>query len=274
MLNHNHQNSNCDFSADLISYFYGEINQKEKSRFEAHLAQCSICPIELAEFSDVQTAFGEWRSEFAQMPTPVINVPYENVVQVKPVASTDSDSWLARLRQTFSLSPAWSAATAAMALLLVCSGLFLFATDAFQTNDVAKNVNPAEEATSITPTIDLNENQLAKKSPTQKESTATENAVVEQAAKSPKISSRENETFAKNEVSAKPVSVKIGVRNNDVPKNIKQTSRNGTAVANKDKNFDKPILVNSPAPTLNNYEEIEDETLRLADLFAEVDTKN
>jgi hypothetical protein len=43
-----------------------------------------------------------------------------------------SISWLAGLRQMFSLSPAWTGATAAMAALVICAGLFYVAVSSLQ----------------------------------------------------------------------------------------------------------------------------------------------
>ena len=272
MLNHNHQNSGCDFSTDLVSYLYGEINQKEKSRFEAHLANCTACPIELAEFAAVQSAFGDWRQEFAQMPTPVIVIPYENAVFEKPFVSGDSESWRARIRRAFSFSPMWSAATAALAILIVCGSLFLFVKNVSQPEDIAEFSVSNNENISASPKPETNVDSVTEINLAQKE-LQTEKITSEQATKSPKILFDENVDIIESEAAAKRISTKTVVKVNDSPKNTKQTKKS-SAAAQKDKIFNQPVPNNIKAPTLNNYEEIEDETLRLADLFAEVDTRN
>lgn len=268
MLNHNHQNSECDFSADLISYLYGEINQKEKLRFEAHLSKCTACPVELAEFADVRFALGEWHNEFEKLPTPAIAVPYTDAAPVKVKISDDSDSWIARLRQAVSGFPAWSAATtAALAILVVCGGLFLFATKAFQPENIAQNAAPNESKVSVSPTIDLNTIEVAEKNLIEDDSQANKSSI-KQTAKSAKSASIENAVIVKSEAAARTF-----VKSSSAPKNINASNKNNVFDA-KVKTLNKTAPPDLSAPTLNGYEEIEDETLRLADLFAEVDTKD
>lgn len=48
-------------AADLIAYLYGELNEKATARFEKHLVSCAACREELASFSRVRVAIGEWR---------------------------------------------------------------------------------------------------------------------------------------------------------------------------------------------------------------------
>src|SRR3954471_12477510 len=61
------ESSTCRYAGDrdqaLVSYLYGDgsdFNREERAGFEAHLAVCDACRIELGEFTDVRVALGAW----------------------------------------------------------------------------------------------------------------------------------------------------------------------------------------------------------------------
>jgi hypothetical protein len=139
----NTKNSTCDFAEELVSYLYEEMSSADKSRFEKHLKDCLPCRDELAEFSLARVAVQEWRDEeFAPLANPAIEIPY-------PAKS--SRSWLAQIREYFTLSPAWMTASTALAALAICVGLFVIMFNSMPDgNDVVvqdKNIKTVQSPT-------------------------------------------------------------------------------------------------------------------------------
>lgn len=74
MLN-NRNNSTCPREDRIISYLYRELTPVEVEQFEAHLATCSCCVDELAALSEPHLAVYEWRTHvFEKFPTPSIEL--------------------------------------------------------------------------------------------------------------------------------------------------------------------------------------------------------
>jgi hypothetical protein len=132
MINENH--NACRRAEDLVSYLYGEISRAEKTRFEAHLLDCGACAEEISSFGALRSSIIDWRErDFAPLETPPIRLPEtEKSFPAAVETASVSISWLAGLRQMFSLSPAWTGATAAMAALVICAGLFYVAVSSLQ----------------------------------------------------------------------------------------------------------------------------------------------
>lgn len=163
MMNHNHKNSDCGFGELLVSYLYGETSGAEAAEFEKHLPNCQSCAGETEAFSSVHFAIEDWKTkDFAPLATPVIEIPGERKVQPAIVQT----SWLAGLRQLFSLSPAWSLATASVAVLAICAGLVWLALSARQSNDVAETNKNAKSGINVaaqkTPPTDADGDQNRK----------------------------------------------------------------------------------------------------------------
>jgi Putative zinc-finger len=268
-MNDNHQNPNCSFAEEIVSYIYGEIGAGEKTAFENHLASCSNCSKEVAEFRNISFSIGAWRdTEFSQMKTPVIEIPYETPQTIIEKESV-SASWLPRLRQLFSLSPAWTTASAAMAALVLCVGL-VFVVSKFSDDKVlvaVGNVNAAKTAVSPTPESinkPINENPAdnSPKPSNNSETDSPNDSIRPELTKEPKNSTQ---TAIVPVRTADPRKTKIVRQNAETVTSVRQN------LPNKDKNNVKPVQTKK-APALNNFEEDEDESLRLADLFAELDT--
>jgi len=255
-MNNNHKNSNCGFSEELVSYLYGETGGAENTAFEAHLQSCAGCAEELEAFSGVHFSIDDWKlKEFANLVTPSIEIPYEKAEKSIAVSNV-SGSWLSALRRDlFSLSPrGWSLATASFAVLAVCVGIALFALNSRKDNDVAgsnKN-NPV-----ILPTVEktpepTNVNANQKNQPDREvkplndpKSPQPEVAI----APEPK-----NSRVVKASNNPRPVQK---VENTNIQKN-NEVKRN--------KNNEVP-------PKIVVEDDDEDNTLRLAELFDEIDTK-
>jgi hypothetical protein len=251
MMNNNHNHSGCGFSETLVSYLYGETHEAEKAVFEKHLAACPVCTGELELFSGVHFSIADWKAqEFALMETPVIEIPYEKAGQRAEVPVIKG-SWLSGLRDLFARSPRWSLAAASLVVLAVCAGIALFALKSPSSDDVAVT-NKTQPKPVISP--------IAEKTPP---STANANGSENTPpVRQPKPSTADVAAANEN----KPANNRaVKVANNPRPLPVKDTNRK----INDDKEADKNKKL---APKVVEDDD-EDDTLRLAELFDEIDTK-
>lgn len=76
-MNENGNRRDCSCADEMVSYIYDELAAHERREFESHLAGCSACTDQFAGISDARLSVFEWqKEEFANLPTPVIDVPY------------------------------------------------------------------------------------------------------------------------------------------------------------------------------------------------------
>jgi hypothetical protein len=250
MFEKNGHNPSCGFAGDIVSYLYDEIDTAEKAKFETHLANCATCGVELAAFSNVRTSVTDWReADFGWLPAPDIFIPYERVEEPRMAAAQTRGTILTDLKRLFSFTP-WPPAFAAFGALAIFVGLAVFAVSYVSKpgDDLADNSKKSQPAAA--PTAD------PKPAPTGEVAVTTPQ---------PKGA----DTVVSPEKNPAPTAVKVSTTTN--------TPRSGNASSNKDPGNNKPANKNSStekkqAPNLNNYTEEEDKTLRLADLFEEIDT--
>ncbi len=252
MLNNNH-NSSCAFAEQIVSYLYGEVNDNEKAAFDVHLYKCSSCTDELAEFGLVRSSIDEWKHQsFDVLETPFINIPYPVTV------STEKQFRFGALRQLFSLSPTW---TTAFAVLIVCIGVAFFAFNFSTENEVANNENkPVNAVTSpnVENGFEPQSKNMEKQSVNQAKSLTP---IVDDF--SPKIAPRTTSEGQIVKISNNNKKVKNVVQNNNNMANVRKLKNDSTTIAGQKRTV----------PKLNNLEEEDDSSLRLADLFAEVESK-
>lgn len=256
----NNHNSSCNFSDLLISYLYDEIGEREKSRFESHVLNCSACADELSAFGGVRLSVRNWReTEFAPLATPVIELPFETektkIASTETNAVTASRSWLAGLRELFSLSPAWAGAATACAALAICAGLFYVALSSRQNElSVAATNKNASVASVPAPTVD------------DKTAPSGARATGEQPDESPKPEIKKDKK--PNPPKSAATAEKTFVIDNSPVKPVK------TSVAPKPANKDKATPnVKRPSRATDiefTTREEEDKSLRLTDLFDDV----
>ncbi len=252
MLNNNH-NSSCVFAEQIVSYLYGEVNDNEKAAFDVHLFKCSSCTDELAEFGLVRSSIDEWKHQSVDvLETPFINIPYPVTV------STEKQFRLGALRQLFSFSPTWATAFAALILCIVAA---FFAFNFITVNDVARNegkpintvVSPIDDKK-----VERQSDEMAKQNIDQSKSITP---IVEDS--SPKIAPRTTSEGQIVKISNNNKKVKNVVHNNNNMANVRKLKNDGTTIAGQKRTV----------PKTNNLEEEDDSSLRLADLFAEVESK-
>lgn len=247
MLNNGHHNPSCAFAEQIVSYLYGETNGKEKVAFDVHLNSCSNCTDELAGFGFVRSSIVEWKNEeFLNLETPSIKIPY-------PIAvSTQKQSWLAELRKLFTFSPTWATA---LATVIICIGLIFTAVKFSSNNEVAESVNKPIESI-VSPNVEPKDVQPIEKISDNIASKSLENNQSKPSEIAPRIVPKNRIIKASN----KPTKV---LPNSKTPTSIRKIKEDKTMLAVKKREV----------PKLNNLEEEEDNSLRLADLFAEVERK-
>jgi anti-sigma factor RsiW len=236
MLN-NGNKINCEFKDDIVSYLYDETGASERTKFENHLAHCSVCTDEFAAISNARFSVFEWqREEFADLATPEIVIPY-------PAKRTDEGSvttgiW-APVRAWLSLG---SFPVAIAVGLVLCLGLGLTAFQFLGSpeNPIASNVKSVPPIETVT----------------MQDSVATTNS------KRPEVAvDTQPPTHAPPSREILPVRVVEG------RKTISKKQLNARNPIDR-----KPAQNIPAAPILSeNYEESQDASLRLADLFADVD---
>jgi hypothetical protein len=260
MLNNNHHNSNaCAFAGQIVSYLYDEAGAKEKTEFETHLNDCATCADELSGFGFVRSSIQEWRSEeiFA-LEMPALEIPV--LAAQKSDIPAETGSWLDGLRRLFSLSPKMAFGSVAFAALVVCAGLTLIILN-YSGNETIAEVG-APDSDKI----------LA----SNKSNSSIEKNVLPQDKPVPdvvKTDTANNQANEKLQPFKKDSSVKAS---NNLPKNKtgvpklsnSEASANNLYKKNKTNNVQK-----NEVPKLSDFDEEEDESLRLADLFAEIDTE-
>ncbi len=67
----------CGFDELIVSYIYDEVTTGERRQLEGHLVECSACTDEFASISNARFSVFEWHKEdFSELPTPEIVIPY------------------------------------------------------------------------------------------------------------------------------------------------------------------------------------------------------
>ena len=262
MSNNNH-NSDCSFSAEIPAYLYGEIGEREKSGFENHLENCLNCTDAMAELAFARFSVREWRDrKFVQLKTPVINIPYER----KNITSTVSDSWLARLRQYVSLFPAWATTGGAMAVLTIGIGMIFAAMNIFRPIEVAEVYNQNSAKTAVSPTMQLpvqnpGENFEQSSEPSNRTVEMVQPEVAHQNIQSkPSVAQKSNLLRISNNTAPNKI----------VKRNMENTSTNNRTTAGT---LDKMAPAKpQQIPALVNFEDEDDKSLRLAELFDDSET--
>jgi hypothetical protein len=101
--------SQCEHTEELVSFLYGELEEKAQRAFQQHVRGCASCERELTLFGQVRNSITEWRDLTLGAIEPNNGV----VVPARPSA-------LAALRNFFNLSPLWLKGAAAFASVLFC----------------------------------------------------------------------------------------------------------------------------------------------------------
>ena len=105
----------CPLADDIVSYMYDELPAADRTRFEDHLLECQECTDEFAGISVSRFEVFDWRrEEFDHLETPAIVIPYR-----QPAVSIAG-----RLSEWFGLGTAIPVAAAA--ILAILAGYLIY----------------------------------------------------------------------------------------------------------------------------------------------------
>lgn len=260
--NINNHKQNCEFAEDSIAFLYGELNEAQSAKFNGHLKNCSNCADEVKAFSSIHSSIQNWKAaEFDILATPIIEISTDS--PQKSVKETIvSNSWLTNLREFFSFQRGLVQVGAFAALLMcLCFGLY-FLNFYNQKNNLAENADNKniDEIAKVEKSNSNSQNQSNSKK-------AETNPSADSQLKSPAV---EKNSPAKETA---PLAISTSPKN---PANSRKPADNNLIRDNKTPKNNRKIspVNNRRLPKLNALpEETEDEDLRLADLFAEIDSR-
>ena len=230
----------CAHGEEMLAYLYDELSPDGRERFETHMESCFECIDEFAELAFSRYSVFEWKSlEFAPLPTPKFVVPVER----KPATA----SWFDGIRAAFAWN-GWAVAGGAAAVtLFAVIGIALWNVQPDTTIAVSEPVRSLPAVDSAEPS---NRRSV--------EIAETERAYVE-----PRVETRQESEPAHRTApqSERPIVAKaVTVRKAPAER---RESRRTTA---------NERLQNSP--TLGQYVEDQDESLRLSDIFDDLDSRD
>lgn len=236
----NGNRSTCGFEDVMVSYIYDEIATAERRKFESHLVDCSACTDEFAAVSNARFSVFEWqREEFANLSTPEIDIPYE---QKRPIAEPAEIGFLAGLRGLFS---GFGAPVMIAAGLLISLGIGFAAVTFIGGSDqqIAANIEkPVVLSNEAKPQAEL-------------VSRSTEN---------------DEPLPSKGLEPSSPDLGSIKAVENHRPRSNKQVVGTRISAANQ-KN--QKLVRTTKAPVLSDFDDNDDRSLRLADLFGGIGSK-
>jgi hypothetical protein len=267
MLNKNNQNKNsCEFGEQIVSYLYEETNAAEKVKLETHLQNCSFCADELSDFGIVRSSIIEWKNgEFSNIKAPVIEIPID---LTKNVSSNGFRDWVAKFYSVFNFKPAF---TAVLALIVAGIGLTLFALNFSKMDETARIVNDVNNSVSagsprvektLTPPKDVAENQNSEPVSKEKNSSASlENELKDSRIKIAQLKQLQGNKYKNKSTANRETTDSVNSEQIRSVKALNKTSK-------------KPVTnLNPQVPIYSRVEEEDDKSLRLADLFDEIDSK-
>ena len=112
----------------MMAFLYGEASPAEAEDFGQHVNVCASCAGEFAVFSHVRESVSQWRSEVlgaGWRPQPLGKA--ETLPALVTARAPHRVTALAALREFFAISPMWLRGATAMASVLLCVLVALFA---------------------------------------------------------------------------------------------------------------------------------------------------
>ncbi len=272
MLDKNKYTPPCLFSEQVISYLYEEIGAPETNDFEVHLKSCTTCQNELSGFDIVRSSISEWRKEeFSFLETPAFNfLPDPTEENTLTRVSAPQNWWEAFKNRIFSPAPVW--ATSAFVALIVCVGLAFIILNYSKYDELAEisnNDNTIAGSQSVKAKNESDKNSFAGSNQNEKPS---ENIFKEQQLKQENVSAAPNVPAQRNLVTKITNDLNTTTNRISTRDSNKSAPLNRKPVTNRES---KKASLSKPRnpPSLADIEDVEDKSLRLADLFDEADVK-
>jgi hypothetical protein len=126
----------CEHNEDLISFLYGEANEREIREFERHLTECTNCRSELNSFGVIRNSIDIWKTQ-----------ALSGFVASSELVPVKKKSAIAALREFFDLSPLWLKAGMACATLFFCVLAVIMLGQLGRTPPTQATVNPPDQQT-------------------------------------------------------------------------------------------------------------------------------
>lgn len=232
----------CSHGEEMLAYLYDELSPDGRARFEAHLQGCYECIDEFAELAVSRYSVFEWKSvEFAPMATPKFVIPTEN----QPAKA----SWFNGIREAFAWK-GWALAGGMAAMLL-------FGMIGFMLWNVPSEAtiagNETEQIPQPVPSVTQTLRSTVSNEPEQPSEPATAGSVNE-----PEPEKTQNRRITPQRRQARATRTVLAQK-----EATPATQNRATGIQR---------LQNSP--TLGQYVEDQDESLRLSDIFDDLDTKD
>lgn len=243
-MNNNSNNSACSFTESLVDYLYGECAAAERVRLEKHLSGCSECSVRLEEIGEARFAVAEWKDfQFAPLPTPNIEFLPE-----KSRKTTGSLAKFSELLASLVPMPRLATVGAGLAILLAITGGFLIVS--FHDNLTETAVN---------------------------DSGPDKNSVTIDQTQTPGLDrSRQISSSDVASVKASPTANNTG---KDSSGSLREKNKHGaprrTVTKTPVQNETAVTISKRPArelPRLNDFEDYQDNSLRLSDILDEIDS--
>jgi Putative zinc-finger len=233
------ENTTCGFEDEIVSYIYNELPTNDRRSFESHLSGCTACTDQFADVSDARFSIFEYqKEEFAGLPTPLISIPFSSEVEtVRYAADQPASGLLADIRGSLA---GWQWGLAALTVLIV--GSVILAGNYYRLSQRTEQPQP----------ITVGDNRSVAQIPSPDKAIATETST--------------NRIDKDRHV--QPVAVSVDKIRRPVSRS-KQIAGHDRDV--RQENDVKVVAVRSDsktkAPALTNFEDSDDSSLRLSDLF-------
>lgn len=249
MSENNHKDGvGCFSKEEFVAYLYDEIDGALRVDFDSHLAACSTCTDQFAGMSESRFAIYEWQREaFAPLATPQFDGPWRRS-SPDPAFRKQAEanvSWLGGLWASILARPGF--AVAASALLVAAIG-FAAVLIRNQVNGGRSQIAATPETNSVLPA------PIEPQSPVKAE-------IADKNSGDDVLPSKDVKTDR---------DVSIDKRSRAMPvleiKHGQPRLHSERASAGSDQNL---VRGNRRSPRLGDFDEDEDNTIRLSDLFAE-----
>ena len=234
-------NFSNDHGFEFVSYIYDELDRTARETFEAHLAACDECAMELASYSDARLSVIEWRREdFDHLETPAIVVPWASE---KRTPEAEPAGAFSRFVEALVSLPMFAKAGMGLAAAALVVGVVYFvSTSPSGTPNIGTTKSHEQNTESVA--VPENKSNFSDDEPLiAGNDTSTHEAKITSPGEHP----RRHVVLAKFNVKHSPA----------------HRSELATTTA-------APNTINSKAPRLSSVDEEDDKSLRLADLFAEI----
>ena len=232
----------CSHGEEMLAYLYGELSSEGRERFEAHMQGCFECIDEFAELAVSRYSVFEWKSvEFAPMTTPKFVIPTGR----KPAKA----SWFDGLRAGFAWNGWALAGGVAVIMFLAVIGISLWNVQLEATiagNDLERLDQPIP---TITQTVQSPISNEAQKPP--------------EPGPAGSVDEPSQEQFPSRRITPQRKLATVGKA---------VDARKEPTVTKQSRGMDTSQRMQN-SPTLGQYVEDEDDSLRLSDIFDDLDTK-